>query len=270
MTRSQIVIAASFSLLVGACCCGGGGKPANNAGGSSSTGPAPSTSKIQMADPARIKAVKKIAIVSISADCDYKDETGQSGTILGGISAMTGKNDDMRTAKMLEMGAASFAAAVSSAGNWTVVPLDQMTANAVYQQNTFPAELHAQVREARKALGCAGGGYRVLTRDYTANAGKIAAALGVDAAAIVQLSVSLEYAERGVHARGDLNTISTITMVGPDGMTLLVAHPWAKSTDTIPMTVGKLDWKLVPPMGPSLMHNLGVKFAADLRKAQGL
>ncbi|HVO31878.1 MAG TPA: hypothetical protein VMV18_14125 [bacterium] len=265
MSGLRTALVGSLSLLLGACCCGGE-KPATADSGSSSA--AAKTAKVQMADPARIKSVKKVALVSISADCDYKDDTGQAGTVLGGISALSGKNDDMRTGKMLDGGAPAFAAAVSSAGVWTIVPLQEMTANPAYAANTFSADLHEQVKETRKALGCAGGGYRVLTRDYTDRAGTLAAALGVDAVALTQLSVTLEYAERGVHARGRLNTISTITLVGPDGMTLMVDHPWAQSTDTIPMTVGKLDWAQVPPMGPSLMRELGRKFAADVRAAQ--
>lgn len=261
----QTVVVIATSLAIGACCCGGKKASTETSGGAATT--TAKTSDIKMADPSKIKAVKKVAVVSVNAECDIKNETEKGGVwaAAGAVSAM--KNQDAtRTPMMLDLAAPKFAEELAASTGWTVMPFAEMTANPAYEQNTFPADLREQVKVTRRPLGCAGAGYRVLTRDYTAEAGKLATALGVDAVVIAQFVMTLKYDSLGVNATGVIWTNGNVSIVGPDGSMLYKDLLNARSDETIPMKAGKLDWTLVPPLGPSALKNAAKTFGDELKK----
>lgn len=265
MTRivAAVMAGAVLSTAASGCCFGGGGnkEKTNNVA-------AATTSKAKAADPAKVKAVKRVAIASIFAECDIKNETEKGGVwaAAGAISGM--KNQDaMRTPATLEQAAPAFADEVAKGSGWTVVPFAEMTANAAYAEKTFPADLREQVAVTRKALGCAGGGYRVLTEDYADRAAALATALGVDAVILAQFDATLKYETMGPNATGTMWTNANIVVIGTDGMLLLRDRLTTKSDDTMPMPAGKLDWTKVPPLGTSALRNAGKKFSEDVKKA---
>lgn len=256
------VVLGVVSLSLGACCFGGGG--GKSSGGSTQ---AASTSRMKMADPAKIKEVKKVAVISINAECDIKNETEKGAWgAMGAVSAM--KNQEAtRTPATLDLAAPAFAKQLDESTDWEVLPLETMTANPAYAEKTFSADLREQVRETRKALGCAGGGYRVITKDYTDRAGELATALGVDAVVIAQFVMILKYDTKGANATGTLWTNGNITVVGQDGSVLFKDMMTTRSDDSMPMPVGKLDWTKVPPLGVSALQNAAKKLAEDVKKA---
>jgi hypothetical protein len=254
------------SLALGACCCFGHG------GAKTTNVEKATTSRAKAADPEKIKAVKKVAIVSVFADCDIKNETEQAGSVwsaAGGISAMK-HQDDTRTSATIEVGAAAFADEVSKNSGWQVMPLAEMTANPAYAANTFSADLHEQVAATRKMLGCSGGGYRVLTEDYADKAAALAKALGVDGVILAQFVEDIQYESRGVNATGTAWMNFNIVVLGNDGSLLLRDRLSTKSDDTMPMTAGKLDWTKVPALGVSALRNGAKKFDEDVRKQTGM
>src|SRR5687767_8427018 len=108
MDAIRTMMVGVVSLSLAGCCFGGGGAKTQNVA-------AATTSKAKMADPSRIKSVKKVAIASVFAECDIKNETEKGGSVFavaGGISAM--KNQDQtRTPATLELAAPAFVDEVS-------------------------------------------------------------------------------------------------------------------------------------------------------------
>lgn len=261
MKPRGVVVGALLSLTVGGCCFGGGGKKTTDVA-------AATTSKAKMADPSKVKAVKKVAIVSVFAECDIKNET-EKGGVWAAAGAISGaKNQDMmRSPATLETAAPAFAEEVAKGSGWTLVPFAEMTANPAYAEKTFPADLREQVKVTRKALGCAGAGYRVLTENYADQAAALATALGVDGIILAQFDATLKYESRGVNATGTMWTNANIVVMGADGSLLFRDRLTTKSDDTMPMPAGKLDWTKVPPLGVSALRNAGKKFAEDVKKA---
>jgi hypothetical protein len=264
MKMIRTLVVGAMSLALGACCCGKGGAKTNNVA-------AATTSMAKVADPAKVKAVKKVAIVSVFADCDIKNETEQGGSVWGAAGAISAmKNQDAtRTPATLNLAAPAFAEEVTKNSGWTVIPFAEMTANPAYNDKTFSADLHEQVAQSRKALGCAGAGYRVLTENYADRAAALATALNVDAVILAQFVTILQYESRGVHATGTMWVNGNIVVIGADGSLLYRDRMSTKSDDTMPMTVGKLDWTLVPPLGVSALRNAAKKFDDDLKKVTG-
>ena len=261
MKLLKSIALAAISLPIGACCCGG--KKVAGDGGSQVTA---STSIAKMADPERVKSVKKIAVASVFAECDIKNET-QKGA-LGAASAISGlKNQEMlRSPATLDKAAPAFASEIAKATGWTVIPLEEMTSNPAYAEKTFPADLREQVKITRKALGCAGGNYRVLTVDYPDRAGELATALGVDAVLLAQFQLIIKYDEMGTDATVAMWSNGHLNLVGQDGQVLFKDRMTTRSDNTIPTKLGNIDWTQVPSLGPSALQNAAKKFAADLQK----
>lgn len=257
----EVAVGALLSLAMSGCCFGGGGAKTTDVATAT-------TSKAKMADPSKVKAVKKVAIASIFAECDIRNET-EKGGVWAAAGAISGaKNQDaMRTPMTLDLAAPAFAEEVAKSSGWTVIPHAEMTANPAYAEKTFPADLREQVKVTRKALGCAGGGYRVVTENYADQVGALAMALGVDAVILAQFDTSLKYETRGVNATGTMWANANIVVMGADGSLLFRDRLSTKSDDTMPMPAGKLDWTKVPPLGPSALRNAAKKFSEDLKKA---
>ena len=234
-------------------CCFGGKSPEKTA-----KVKAAETAKIRKADPQAFKSVQKVAIVSITAECDVVNKTGK-----GGLGALK-KQDDYRTPRMLDLSAPAFAKVVAESSGWSVMPFEEMIANPAYLEQTFSADLREQVKQTRKLLGCAGGGYRVLSPKYSDRAGALAKALGVDAVIVGHFEASLEFTKASVNPDYGIVASGGVNVFGPTGE-LLYRTAVRGLSDKMPTA----DWSKVPALGVSAFEAAARDFCNTLRKAGG-
>jgi len=256
MHRARIAAAVSL-LLPLAGCCGGHTRPASS--------DQPKVTRVEesavvKADASRIKSVKKVALVSVVADCEIKNVYQNK---IQGLGAL-GHIDDQRSPRTLDQAARKFAEALPQETGWTMPSQSEILANPQYEQLTFDPDLKVQARQTGKPI-CTGGGYRVLTRSFTKQAGQLATALGVDAVALVW--THFQIGSGGFGGDGYVWSDTALEVVGPDGQLLYHDQVNTRSDYEVKRTLTSVDWSSEPTEGTSALVNAAKRLGEGLKKA---
>ena len=260
MKLIHVFAVGAVCLPLGACCFGGHH--------SSSSSNEPKVDKVDAsdivkADPSRMKSVHKVAFVSMSGECDVEIQGGG----VAGLTAM--KHAEARLPASIDAGVDGFVAELQKDTGWTMPTKAEVVGNPAYAANTFDPDLHVQTRQI-KHYACTGGGYRMLNRYYSKQAGAIATALGVDA--VVMEYVDEHLTSNGIGAvsskAGILFNVGT-TVVGPDGQVLWEDHTTVRPQEVMSAGMGNVDWAQIPTYAAKTLILGAQQVAADWKKDGG-
>lgn len=221
------------------------------------------------ADPAKVNAIKTVAVVSFAVPAYVTEEEGSGG--LGGITALVGAATKLAKGEeklgngqeVARDAVAGFVEKMSSAGRWDIQSPSAVAANA--EVKAMAATYDQSVKDRK--TGLEGTPAILLAMDGRRNeyAAKAAAALGVDGVMMLDANEMEYFLYTGAMGTGQAKARGRgiFKLYDRDGNPVWESGTVVNSTDA---SAAMVSGGVNPSAAPELHKSLGEAFAADLLK----